>query len=168
MTRTISRSEFLQGRFSGKNRPLRPPWSVADERFLELCNQCGDCKKHCPTRIIQSGRGNYPLIDFKRGECLFCAECVDACQTGALRRDTKSPAWSISASIDSERCLAHKSIECRACFDPCERRAIEMQYRVGAIAIPLLDAQLCNGCGACYAPCPVDAIEIRIPVEVAA
>ncbi len=168
MTQTISRFEFLRGSFSGKSLTLRPPWSIADTEFLELCNQCGNCIEKCPTGIIRAGRGNYPLIDFKRGECLFCAECVDACQTGALRRDTGSPAWPMRASIDSERCLAHKSIECRACFDPCEQRAIEMQYRVGAVAILLIDEQRCNGCGACYVPCPVNAIEIRNPVEVAA
>ncbi|MCP4769488.1 MAG: ferredoxin-type protein NapF [Gammaproteobacteria bacterium] len=168
MTQTISRSEFLQGRFSAKNRPLRPPWSIAAARFLELCNQCGDCIKKCPTGIIQSGRGNYPLIDFNKGECLFCANCVDVCQTDALKRDAHSPAWSISASIDSERCLAYKSVECRSCFDPCEQRAIEMRYRVGSVAIPLLDTQRCNGCGACYSPCPVNAIEMQNSVEVAA
>ena len=124
--------------------------------------------KKCPTGILKAGRGKYPLIDFNRGECLFCAYCVDACQTDALRRDAQNPAWSISASIDSERCLAYKSVECRSCFDPCEQRAIEMQYRVGAVAIPLIDAQRCNGCGACYSPCPVNAIEIRNPLEVAA
>jgi ferredoxin-type protein NapF len=168
MTQTISRFEFLQGAISGKNRPLRPPWSIAGSDFLELCNQCGDCIKKCPTGIIQAGRGNYPLIDFKRGECLFCADCVEACRTGALKRDAHSPAWSVSASIDSERCLAYKAVECRSCFDPCEQRAIEMQYRVGAVAIPLLDAERCNGCGACHAPCPVDAIELQNPMEVAA
>ncbi len=72
------------------------------------------------------------------------------------------------ASINSEVCLAYKSVECRSCLDPCEQRAIEMQYRVGAVAIPLIDEQRCNGCGACYSPCPVNAIEIRNPVEVAA
>ena len=168
MNQNISRSELLQGRFNAKNRPLRPPWSIPAARFLELCNQCGDCIKKCPTGIIQSGRGNYPLIDFNRGECLFCADCVTTCQTGALRHDAHSPAWSISASIDNERCLAYKSVECRSCFDPCEQRAIEMRYRIGAVAIPLLDPQRCNGCGACYSPCPVNAIEMQNPVEVAA
>jgi ferredoxin-type protein NapF len=43
-----------------------------------------------------------------------------------------------------------------------------MQYRVGAIAIPVVDVDSCNGCGACYAPCPVNAIEIQNPMEVAA
>jgi len=168
MTRNISRAEFLQGRFNGKGRLLRPPWSIPDARFIELCNQCGDCMKHCPTGIIKAGRGNYPLIDFNMGECLFCADCVDVCKTGALRRDAQSPAWSISASIDSERCLAYKSVECRSCFDPCEQRAIEIQYRVGGVAIPRIDAKRCTGCGACYSPCPVNAIQIRNPMEVAA
>jgi len=168
MTQTISRSEFLRGSFRGRDRFLRPPWSIADSEFLERCNQCGDCIKKCPTGIIKAGRGKYPLIDFKRGECLFCADCVDVCQTGALQRDAHSPAWSIRASIDSERCLAYKSVECRSCFDPCEQRAIEMRYRVGAVATPVLNTSLCNGCGACYSPCPADAIVLRNPVETAA
>ncbi len=168
MSQSISRSQFLQGRFSGKDRPLRPPWSAPGAQFMELCNQCGDCIKHCPTKIIKTGRGNYPLIDFDNGECLFCGDCLDVCKTGALKRDAQTPAWSIKAKISSERCLAFKSVECRSCFDPCEQRAIEMRYRVGAVAIPIVDADRCNGCGACYAPCPVNAIELHNPIEVAA
>ena len=168
MTPEISRSEFLQGRISGRHRPLRPPWARPEPSFLDLCNGCGDCMVKCPTGIIRRGRGNYPRVDFERGECLFCGDCASACKTGALDRKLQLVAWSMVAEIDEQRCLAFKAIECRSCSDPCEQRAIRFDYRVGAVAIPRVDAQACNGCGACYAPCPVDAIQINPVMETAA
>ncbi len=168
MTAFINRSDFLQARFHGTARPIRPPWAVGETQFITMCNQCGDCISQCPTKIIHHGRGRYPVIDFQRGECLFCEDCVKVCLTGALRLDSQAAPWSLSAILNTEQCLAYKSIECRSCYDPCENRAIEMHNRVGAVAIPVIDATRCNGCGACQAPCPVTAIEIKNPMEAAA
>lgn len=168
MTKPITRFEFLQGRFSGAERPLRPPWSPPEAAFLESCNQCGDCIEACPTGILRHARGRYPVVDFGRGECLLCGDCVDSCKTGALSRRAQKSPWSLIAAIDSESCLAFKAVECRSCQDPCETRAIVMQQRIGAVPVPRVDADLCNGCGACYGVCPVNAIEIHDPVETAA
>jgi Pyruvate/2-oxoacid:ferredoxin oxidoreductase delta subunit len=74
----------------------------------------------------------------------------------------------VNCNFYTELCLAFKSVECRSCYDPCENRAIEMRHRVGAVAIPVIDATRCNGCGACHAPCPVTAIEIKNLMEAAA
>jgi len=167
MSQTITRTDFLQGNIRGDNSPVRPPWSISEAEFIALCSQCGDCVKQCPTGIIRSGRGGYPLVEFKSGECIFCEECFKACSTGALKPDNQ-PAWSIRAVLNTGKCLAYGSVECRSCYDPCEPRAITMQYRVGAVAVPVIDTTICTGCGACYAPCPVTAIEIRNPTENAA
>jgi ferredoxin-type protein NapF len=168
MTTSINRSDFLQARFRGTARPLRPPWAVAEAQFVAACNQCGDCISRCPTKILRRGRGRYPSVDFQYGECLFCEDCVKACPTGALTQHEQTTPWSLTAILNTELCLAFKSVECRSCYDPCENRAIEMRHRVGAVAIPVIDATRCNGCGACHAPCPVTAIEIKHLMEAAA
>ncbi|WP_455212533.1 4Fe-4S binding protein, partial [Kaarinaea lacus] len=48
------------------------PGSVKINRFVELCNRCGDCADHCPTKLLRKGRGGYPVVDFRTGQCDFC------------------------------------------------------------------------------------------------
>lgn len=73
----------------------------------------------------------------------------------ALRRD--GAAESIKAEIGTA-CIAFKQVVCRSCGDACEARAIRFKLRAGGVAVPVLDAESCTGCGACIAPCPVAAI----------
>ena len=160
MSVQISRMQFLRGDFRGRETPLRPPWAIEENLFLQACNRCGDCISQCPTHIIQQGRARYPVIDFNQGECLFCDRCIDSCKSGALLK-TFNPPWSITAEIDENSCLPHHGVECRSCYDPCEARAIKMPPRLGGISVPLVDAHRCSGCGACIAICPVNAISMN-------
>ena len=155
---TINRMQFLRGDYSGKNSPIRPPWAGTENVFIRACDGCGECIKKCPTQIIQNGRGNYPIINFNVGECLFCDECVNACEAGALTIFKDQPPWSVTASINTKNCLAFSDTECRSCYDPCEVSSINMTPRIGGVSIPLLNTSLCTGCGACFAICPTKAI----------
>jgi ferredoxin-type protein NapF len=170
MNQSISRMQFLRGDLSGRNAPIRPPWALDEAAFTRLCNACGDCIERCPTKIIHSGRGSYPVIDFSAGECLFCGDCVDACKPGALKKPPKktgSAPWSVKASIDTKACIAHRGVECRSCQDPCEVRAIEVPPRIGGVSVPVLDAGRCTGCAACFHVCPVSAVRMNMnPTQV--
>ena len=164
MGTVVSRAQFLRGDYSGRSTPIRPPWSLPELEFVDLCSRCGDCISACPQQILDKGRGGFPRVDFSRGECLFCGECRQVCTPGALAvkqhaGDVPEP-WSVRASI-SERCLAGRRVECRSCSDQCESRSIRFQLVVGGVAIPVLEQSACNGCGACYGVCPVQAIELR-------
>jgi ferredoxin-type protein NapF len=161
MSAAISRMQFLRGDFSGNAAPLRPPWARSENEFTRLCVRCGDCISQCPNHIIVNGRGDFPVVDFSAGECLFCAECVDACKPGALKKSDGQQAWSVRATIDSTKCLAYHNVECRSCYDPCEAQAIRMAPRIGGVSIPVLDNPACSGCGACYGICPVHAINMQ-------
>ncbi|MDH5387559.1 MAG: ferredoxin-type protein NapF [Gammaproteobacteria bacterium] len=158
MSTAINRMQFLRGDYSGKKSPIRPPWADTEKRFTHLCDSCGECIKQCPTQIIQKGRGDYPVINFNAGECLFCNECVDACKTKALTIIEGQQPWSVTASINTKTCLAYNNTECRSCYDPCEVSSINMTARIGGVSIPLLNTSLCTGCGACFAICPTKAI----------
>lgn len=160
MNTAISRMQFLRGDISGRNSPIRPPWALDESAFIRLCTACGDCIDQCPTKIIHKGRGNYPVIDFKSGECLLCGECVEACKPGALKKTGHKP-WAVTASIDGKTCIAFEGVECRGCYDPCEARAINMPPRPGGISVPILEAGRCTGCGACFSVCPVSAISMN-------
>ncbi|MBF0446179.1 MAG: 4Fe-4S binding protein [Magnetococcales bacterium] len=48
------------------------------------------------------------------------------------------------------------------CRDQCEPRAISFNPVIGGLSPPILDSDLCNGCGACIAPCPSKAINIAL------
>ncbi|MFQ5644870.1 MAG: ferredoxin-type protein NapF [Thiogranum sp.] len=160
MGTAISRMQFLRGDIGGRNVPVRPPWALAEELFTQRCTRCGDCIGACPTGILHQGRGGFPQVDFSRGECLFCTDCSTACKPAALQKLSDRAPWPLKAALDAETCIAFQGVECRACADPCEPRAIRVRPRVGGVALPVIDLSTCNGCGACYAPCPVRAITI--------
>jgi ferredoxin-type protein NapF len=161
----ISRIQFLRGDFSGQDEPLRPPWAVDEFLFTEICNTCGDCIEQCPTHIIHKGRGQFPVIDFKSGECLFCGGCLNTCKPGALKEISGQQPWFITASIDTEKCIAFQGVECRSCYDPCEVHAINMTPRIGGVSVPVLNHTTCTGCGACFSVCPVQAVNMKQNIQ---
>ena len=162
MSAQISRLQFLRGDFKGTVTPLRPPWALSENQFISTCTACGECVSHCPTSIIKQGRANLPVIDFKTGECVFCEACVDVCKPKALVKTEQHKPWSITATINEDICLAHKGVECRSCYDPCESRAISMPPKLGGISIPILNADKCTGCGACFSVCPAQSVTMAV------
>lgn len=159
MGAAISRFQFLRGDFSGSNQALRPPWAVAEPVFVAACSRCGDCVRACPQQLLSAGRGGYPELSFANAECTFCGDCARACAPAALDARLPRP-WTLVASI-GDTCLTRRGVECRACADPCEVRAIRFRLRVGGPAHPELDPADCNGCGACYGSCPAGAIQMQ-------
>ena len=146
-------------------RPIvRPPWSLSEDRFTDLCTRCDDCAKVCPNHLIQRGDAGFPVLDFSLAACTFCTECVRVCTTGALVRDAAAAPWKVLAHI-GDGCLATQKLECRVCGEACEAGAIRFRPTLGGVASPELDSSVCTGCGACVAPCPVRAIECRPPVS---
>jgi ferredoxin-type protein NapF len=163
MTNAISRAQFLRGDFAGRVRPMRPPWALPEGAFIERCTRCGNCISACPQHILDKGRGGFPLVDFARGECLFCGDCVRSCTPAALTGwsssgDSDAP-WTVRAHIEGQ-CLARRGVECRSCADQCDTTAIRFRLVAGGVAQPLLEQAMCNGCGACYSVCPAQAITL--------
>ncbi len=155
-----SRRAFFRGR-STPRAQIRPPWALAESNFIERCTRCNDCLKACPTGILIAGDGDFPTVDFSRGECTFCGDCVAACRPDALvKQGDDLPAWAIKAII-GDGCLPKQGVECRVCGDFCDTRAIRFPLRQGGSPLPVITSAQCTGCGACVAPCPVTAIQMR-------
>jgi len=151
-----SRRGFLRGRVNTPP-PLRPPGAGTEISFHDTCTRCGDCARSCPEEIISKDKKGYPVIDPALGACTFCDACCAACETGAL---TTGAAWSWKARI-SGTCLSLNAVQCRICQDQCDHRAIRFRLQRGGVAEPMLDSDLCNGCGGCVGTCPVGAITLQ-------
>ncbi|UCH75195.1 MAG: ferredoxin-type protein NapF [Rhodospirillales bacterium] len=159
----FSRSQLISGAWRGKADPIRPPWSLPEDRFTALCSTCGDCVDACPSSILVRGRGGYPEVNFGRGTCDFCGACADACADACAEpafgpRD--GPPWQLAARFSSA-CLASQGITCRICAEWCDSRAIRFRLAVGGRALPEGDAAACTGCGACIAICPTQAVSLE-------
>jgi ferredoxin-type protein NapF len=153
-----SRRGFLRGRPRPKAQ-IRPPWALPETDFVDQCTRCGDCLSACPQKILVTGDGGFPTVDFSQRECTFCGNCATACQPLALVRVEGLPAWPYKAVV-GDACLPKRGVECRVCGDFCDARAIRFAPRLGNCPLPAIDNTLCTGCGACVCPCPTAALRI--------
>lgn len=161
-----SRRAFLRVRSPNRTNPMRPPWAVAAEVFLDRCTRCSDCITACPTGLLIKGEGGFPEADFApaRGSegCTFCRRCLTACTPAALLEVPGQAPWQLKA-VFGEACLASQQVVCRTCGDLCDARAIRFSPRPGGVALPQLEHAACTGCGACLAACPTRAIRMSSP-----
>jgi len=157
MTAVASR-RALFARFRGGPPQLRPPWAIADEIFVERCTRCSKCIEACPAKILTSGHGGFPIINFAKDHCTFCRACADACEAGCFAPST-APAWDLRAAI-SNACIEAKGVTCRMCGETCDVSAIRFKPRLGGGTTVSVSLPECSGCGACVSVCPVRAISI--------
>lgn len=157
---SLSRRQFLRGRFKKDEFVLRPPWSLPEAQFIEACTRCDECISICPEKVIQKGQGGFPEIVFKNSGCEFCEECLDVCKPKALNKPTEdAQPWIIKAEIKSS-CIAYHGTICRTCGEACNDEAIHFKLEPGKVGEPILNLDNCTGCGFCIAMCPVDAVVI--------
>ncbi|MGI9278988.1 MAG: ferredoxin-type protein NapF [Endozoicomonas sp.] len=136
--------------------PVRPPWSLQESLFTDLCTRCGECIAVCETGLLVQGSGGFPEADFRKASCSFCHACEEACPSGAIRQHSETP-WKLKPVI-SDQCLALNQVHCRTCSEMCEPTAIEFRFQTGGVAEPAIDSDPCTACGDCVSSCPVDAI----------
>ncbi len=159
---TVNRRQFFRRLATKKNPPLRPPWALAESKFIQICTRCSDCKDICPELIIQSGSGKFPEVNFHQGNggCTFCGKCVEVCKDDALAKHEGEAPWLIVATI-SPACISLHGVTCRACGDSCDEQAILFKIESGGVSRPIIDESKCTGCGYCLKPCPVDAVQFK-------
>lgn len=156
---------------------IRPPGSLEERGFLSRCVRCGECMKVCITgglqpALLEAGPEGIwtPVLVPRMGYCEYnCTLCGQVCPTGAIKeleRDKKVKVHIGTAMIDKGRCLpwAHGR-PCIVCEEMCPtpKKAIwfqeaDVRLRDGStvkLKQPVVDLELCIGCGICETKCPV-------------
>lgn len=171
----------LDGQIDKVSNPrlIRPPGSLPEKDFLELCQRCGLCMKVCPTNAINPtlGEGGMegfwtPRLIMIQGYCEYtCTLCGSVCPTGAIKEISakekiEQPIKIGSAYIDRGRCLPWSgNAPCIVCEEVCPTapKAIYLKEDVIirpdgekiAVQLPHVDLKKCVGCGICENKCPV-------------
>ena len=161
---------------------VRPPGSVPEADFLQLCIRCGECFKVCPNNVLQpmgfgQGLNNLwtPQVVANWSGCEpSCNNCGQVCPTGAIHPlpIAEKRVIRMGLAIVNERtCLPFAGREaCQMCFDECAAagyNAIEFR-RVGVqmddsgapvegsgLVCPVVLPDKCVGCGLCQTRCHV-------------
>ena len=163
-------------------RLIRPPGSLPEKKFLELCQRCALCMKVCPTNVInptlaEAGMAGFwtPHLIMTQGYCEYtCTICGSVCPTGAIqdisiREKIDQPIKIGSAYIDRGRCLPWSgNAACIVCQEVCPTspKAIYLKKDVVTgpagkklpVQLPYVDLAKCVGCGICENKCPVHGL----------
>ncbi|MFP4081221.1 MAG: 4Fe-4S binding protein [Candidatus Aminicenantes bacterium] len=156
---------------------IRPPGALPEEKFLQKCVRCGECMKVCPTNALQPAlweagpEGLWtPVLVPKIGYCeYYCSLCSQVCPTGAIDELTVGEKTKVTigtAWVNKNRCLPYvMGTPCIVCEEHCPTspKAIklvktEIKRPDGTIttpASPVVDTEICIGCGICETKCPV-------------
>lgn len=165
--------------FGTRRHPILPPGALAQNDFAAVCTRCGACIRSCPTGILRfniSGERGLtqlfqPEMDANHGGCEeFCNSCTQVCPSGAIHPlsiDQKRYRQIGKADVVREACLAWSDGEhCMVCAEFCPYLAIDMipqniliesddgKVREEAIPCPVVDPDVCRGCGVCQYNCP--------------
>ena len=137
---------------------VRPPYSKSESSFQEACITCESkaCMHACEEEIILIRADGTPMLNFKKKGCTFCEECANVCDVDVLSLEHSDTREQINARfiIGVESCVAHSGVICFSCKEPC----IDDAILFNGMFNPVIDMDLCTGCGFCQSRCPTNAI----------
>jgi ferredoxin len=143
-TSTLLMQVATQATTTAAPRPVRPPGSVPEDLFLDLCIRCGQCFKVCPGPVLDAAGLEFgwesmwtPVARLDHAGChQDCNFCTLVCPTGAIQPlpiEVKRKTHMGLAHIDTTTCLpfrADRRQDCDLCYVECKQAgycAIEMR-----------------------------------------
>jgi MauM/NapG family ferredoxin protein len=158
-------------------RLIRPPGALPEKQFLQKCVKCGECMKACPTNGLQPAlteagpEGIWtPVLVPKIGYCeYFCSLCTQVCPTGAIQELAVMEKTKIKiglAWVNKNTCIPYNlGTPCIVCEEHCPTspkaiKLVKTEVRLPDSTIktpvaPVINTDLCIGCGICETKCPV-------------
>lgn len=155
-----------------KKRPERkvsivPPGALSAKNMKDHCTACQLCVSACPNNIlvpsVKLQTFMQPEISYEDGYCRpECTECSQVCPAGAIKPIITADKSAISigqAVWIKDNCVVNRDeIQCNNCERHCPTGAITLVERnpgdTESLKIPVIDKELCIGCGACENLCP--------------
>ncbi|MDH5649345.1 MAG: 4Fe-4S binding protein [Gammaproteobacteria bacterium] len=152
---------------------IRPPFALEEADFLLACSRCNACVEACAFKVIFCLPRNVgvlaeltPAMDLLNRGCHLCVDwpCVTACHDGALynpfpvRGPGDLPRLA-RVGIDESLCITYLGQECAICGMICPVPGAQT-WDLGK---PVINQEICVGCGLCREVCQGDpkAIHIR-------
>jgi ferredoxin len=146
--------------------PLVPPGAVSVKRFYERCTGCQLCVSNCPNGVLKTSTDLehllQPTMSYADGYCRpECNTCSTVCPAGAIEPLAKFEKLTLSwgvAHVYHKDCLQRQGTDCGNCVRHCPVGAIRMVTNRAGREVPVVNEELCIGCGACENLCPVRPI----------
>lgn len=147
--------------------PITPPGSLNLERFKDKCTGCHICVVKCPSQVLRPAGMEYgfdyllkPHMAYISSYCNYeCTVCAEVCPAEAIKPITVEEKKSLQVGIATffiNRCIVKtEGTDCGACSEHCPTQAVHMVPYEGTLTIPVVNPDLCVGCGGCESICPV-------------
>lgn len=160
-------AEIEDKKVPDRKTPIVPPGALSAKNMKRHCTACQLCVSACPNNILRPSNNlsvfMQPEISYERGYCRpECVECSLVCPTSAIKAISTPEKSAISIGLAvwiKDNCVVNRDeIQCDNCERHCPTGAITLIDRnpgsTESLKIPVIDKELCIGCGACENLCP--------------